>query len=62
MFSCLSVGSVYITGGVDGVFNWLSNTSGDKIKAHKGKVHSLAKSYDGKKVYSGGADGIIMIW
>ena len=62
MFSCLSVKSVYITGGTDGVFNWYQNISGDKIKAHNGKVHTLALSYDKKKVFSGGSDGLIMIW
>lgn len=61
MFSCVSSKSIYITGSGDGgLYNWLGQKSGNKIKAHEGKVHTLVFNKD--YIYSGGDDGKINAW
>lgn len=60
MFSCVSSKRIYITGGKDGLFNWTGNISSNKIKGHKGKVHTLIFHKD--YVYSGADDGKILAW
>ena len=52
---------IYVSGSGDGgIYNWMGNTSSDKIKAHTQKVQTLVffKDY----VYSGGDDGKVLAW
>ena len=61
MCCCVSSKRIYVSGSADGgIYNWHGNISGDKIKAHTGKVQSLVffKDY----IYSGGDDGKILAW
>ena len=61
MFCCVSSKSIYVTGdGSGGLYNWIGDTSSEKIKAHSGKVQSLV--VHGDYLYSGGDDGKILAW
>jgi hypothetical protein len=60
MYSCVSSKNIYITGcGEGSLYNWIGNI-GKKVPAHKGKVNALM--YYNEFVYSGAADGKILIW
>lgn len=61
MFCCVSSKKTYVSGSGDGgIYNWSGNISGDKIKAHTGKVQALVFFKD--SVYSGGDDGKVLVW
>ena len=58
-------GSLWITGGRDGVITiWdvATNRTIRMLRGHKGYVRSLAISPDGKTLASGGSDKIVRIW
>ena len=62
MFCCISSKrNIYITGSGSGkIYNWSSTAGIKAIDAHRGKVQCLAEK--GSKVYSGGDDGIVLVW
>lgn len=61
MFTCAVSKNIYLTGSGSGkIYNWNDTKSMKSIDAHKGKVQIIVCLMG--RVFSGGDDGIVLIW